>query len=79
MNIFNRKIRFNFVGKVSVVFVDSKFINLNLKNFSSIYLDKSEINFWILLTSLFLRIFSLTKNLSDIYFFNIIKNLIQKF
>ena len=75
MLIYKKRIRFNKVKKVSIVFYESNFIKLKNK-LESVYVEKNEINFWIFLKSLFLALISFKFfRLSDIYFYQFFKKL----
>ena len=75
MFIYKKRIRFNKVKKVSIVFYESNFIKLKNK-FESVYVEKNEVNFWIFLKAIFLALISLKFfRLSDIYFYQFFKKL----
>lgn len=75
MLIYKKRIRFNKVKKVSIVFYESNFIKLKNK-LESVYVEKNEINFWIFLKSLCLALISFKFfRLSDIYFYQFFKKL----
>ena len=75
MLIYKKRIRFNKVKKVSIVFYESNFIKLK-NRLESVYVEKNEINFWIFLKALFLALISF-KIFSDcliFIFINFLKN-----
>ncbi len=75
MILFNKKVRFNKVEKVSIVFYESNFLKSENK-FKSIYVEKNEINFWIFLKATFFSIATFQfLRLSDIYFYQFFKKL----